>query len=114
MEKNDMDLVDLEELEILEIDAALLRDLLEEEYEDDNGVKECMEVDEDKSIMIDKKEEKQQPSCLEQYEWHVHDFEWQNMMDMEMQTLSPNDAMVDWYPDDIVGMADFDYVLSNI
>ncbi|KAI4305993.1 hypothetical protein L6164_029313 [Bauhinia variegata] len=116
MENDEKGLVELEELEVLEIDAALLRDLLEEEHEvDEGGVKQLVEVDKDKNKVTDKEEqeEKQQQRWLEQIQnshVHVHDFEWLNMMEMEMETVSPNDEIVDnWYPDDIVGVGDFGY-----
>ncbi|KAL2316824.1 hypothetical protein Fmac_030700 [Flemingia macrophylla] len=116
-QNNDMNLGDMD-LDVFEIDGALLRELLEEDQEGkddkDHGKVECMgesaQENNGHPDMMDREQEQKQQSCLEKYECHsMHDFEWLNMMDM-MEPANPlNDVRMNWFSDDYVGMVDFSY-----
>ncbi|KAK7385928.1 hypothetical protein VNO78_31906 [Psophocarpus tetragonolobus] len=110
-----MNLVEMD-LEVFEIDGALLRELLEEDQEgkDDKDHSEgeyMAETAEDNNanpeIIDGEQEQPQQQSCLEKYE--CHDFEWLNMMDIMEPTNPLNDVRMNWFLDDNVGMIDFGY-----
>ncbi|KAG4961974.1 hypothetical protein JHK82_038666 [Glycine max] len=111
-DNNDMNLEEID-LEVFEIDAAILRELLEEDQEGkddkDHGKVECMvesveENDAHPDMMNREQEQQQQQNCLEKY--GCHDFEWLNMME---PTNPLNDVKMNWFSDDIVGMVDFGY-----
>lgn len=109
---------DIEELDVMEMDAALLRDLLEElETEamgaDDNAADGCKaeplelppEIDDQKSLADGCGHD-----CLKQYEAHIHEFDnWFGMM--ETAPPLPSEGVIDWYVDasmdEMVGMIDF-------
>ena len=106
VEKNDMGEVEQEGLEIFEIDGALLRDLLEEDENENGGHVNAME----ESVDRKQQQEQQQQICVEQNECSIHDFEWLNKMELEPASL--NDVLMNWYPEDMVGigMVDFGHV----
>ncbi|KAK7276745.1 hypothetical protein RIF29_17891 [Crotalaria pallida] len=102
-ENNDMELVEMD-LDVFEIDGALLSELLEEqEVKDDNeGNIESLEEGKISPNMMDREQEKQQQNCY---------FEWLNMMMDMTESINPqNDLIMSWFVDDIVGMVDFGYI----
>ncbi|KAK7320427.1 hypothetical protein VNO77_29883 [Canavalia gladiata] len=117
-ENNDMSLVEMD-LEVFEIDGALLRELLEEEVEEgkgdnDHGNVECVveSLNENNANpnMMDKEQEQKQQNCLDKCEcYSTHDFEWMSMMDIMEPTNVLNDVRLNCFSDDIVGMVDFGY-----
>ncbi|KAK4278947.1 hypothetical protein QN277_016718 [Acacia crassicarpa] len=103
-EESHVGLVELEELEAIEIDEALLRELLEEEQEAD--VEESVQKNDNKT-----KDQKQQDHQNQQHEGCNidHHFEW-------MSNNNNNNMVMNWYPDDddMVGMmVDFGYTNNN-
>ncbi|KAF7833493.1 hypothetical protein G2W53_015826 [Senna tora] len=130
-----MGIVELEELEVIEVDEALLRELLEEEHGggggsgSDIGGGDVVETVENGNRIMDNDEHEQQKqklkfNCSERHEGcnnnnnnivHHHEFEWvsnMNMM-MELEPISQiNDGILNWYYQDydMVGMmVDFGY-----
>ncbi|CAL0315867.1 unnamed protein product [Lupinus luteus] len=96
---DDVGLVEMD-LEVFEIDGAVLSELVEEEEEvkDENeGNTESIEEG-----MVDREQEQQEKNCY---------FEWLNMMMDMMESNNPqNGVIMNWYENDIVGMVDFGYV----
>ncbi|KAL6328914.1 hypothetical protein AAG906_007204 [Vitis piasezkii] len=105
---------DIEELEVTEMDAALLRELLEESETEETGDDTAgykvepldLEPRIDQNVVTDGRG----CDCLKQYEAHIHDFDnWFGMM--EMAPPLPSDGVMDWYVDtsmdEMVGMIDF-------
>ncbi|KAJ9685974.1 hypothetical protein PVL29_015049 [Vitis rotundifolia] len=105
---------DIEELEVTEMDAALLRELLEESETEETGDDTAgykvepldLEPQIDQNVVTDGRG----CDCLKQYEAHIHDFDnWFGMT--EMAPPLPSDAVMDWYVDtsmdEMVGMIDF-------
>lgn len=113
-ENNDMSLVEMD-LEAIEIDENLLRELLEEEDGKGGNVhdnKECKVESIEKSNvnnpnMIDEEQDEKQHN-------YVHEFEWINMMDI-MEPTNPLDEVMtmNWFLDDNVGKLDFDFGYAN-
>ncbi|GMY08989.1 Activity-dependent neuroprotector homeobox protein [Fagus crenata] len=98
--RHDIGNEELEELEVIEIDGALLRSLLEESENED--AKQSLKVENVLNNMIDERK-----GCLEQHAPHIHDFDGLDMM--EMAPMFPSDDMVIWYVDDPVWMINFGY-----
>ncbi|KAJ1379663.1 hypothetical protein SESBI_46667 [Sesbania bispinosa] len=111
---NDTSLVEMD-LEVFEIDEALLRELLEEQEgnKDDNDVHGNIEESNvNPNMMDDREQDQQHQNCnLEQDGCHsINDFEWLNMMDMMEPTNPINDVIMSWSSDEnIVGMVDFGF-----
>ncbi|KAJ7965057.1 Ribonuclease [Quillaja saponaria] len=116
MALDDNNFLGQEELEVFEIDEAVLRDLLETEYLGDNTTSnmECIvqsvEAGNDASNAIISQQQPQQQqlqqpqqhSCLE---CNINEFEWLNLI--EIEPILSTDVMMNWYGDEIAGLVDF-------
>ena len=106
---------DIEELEVTEMDAALLRDLLEESETEETGNDtagfEVEPIGAEPGIDQDVVTGSCGHDCLkQQYEAHIRDFDnW--LGTMEMASPLPSDGVMDWYldtsMDEMLGMIDF-------
>lgn len=108
-ENNDASLIEMD-LEAIEIDENLLRELLEEKEgkEDEKSIVESLE---ESSFNVNMMEEEKQYECHS-----VQDFEWLNMMDMMMEPSNPqNEEMaMNWFSDDtVLGTLDFAFGYGN-
>lgn len=114
-ENNDTSLVEIMDLEAIEIDENLLRELLEEQegkdHDNDYGMVESQQSNVSPNMMDEEQEKQQQHNCLEQHEFHsVHEFEWLNTIE---PINPPNDVIMNWFSDGIVGTVDFDFGYAN-
>ncbi|KAJ4728996.1 Activity-dependent neuroprotector homeobox protein [Melia azedarach] len=98
---------EIEELEITEVDEALLRNLMEEavnEETGEDGVNYAVhnpEANNDSTLNICEQD-------LKQHGLHIHDLDWDDMMDVTpASSLTPMDETMVWYIADMVGMVEF-------
>lgn len=110
--------LELEELEVFEVDEALLRELLEEQEDhgDAENGKKMMEKEQEHQKQKQRMNSSEQHEDCNEINYNVHEFEWvNNMVMMDMEPDSVNDLTMNWYPDDMIEMmVDFGYDNSNI
>ncbi|KAK4278945.1 hypothetical protein QN277_016716 [Acacia crassicarpa] len=110
-EKSHVGLVELEELEVMEIDEALLRELLEEQ-----GVVEAegeclVQSVENDNKMMEEKVHKQEGSNSKQRE----DYKGAHSLIEVVEPASQNEVILNWYPDDTIGMmTDFGFANGEL
>ncbi|PKI31347.1 hypothetical protein CRG98_048273 [Punica granatum] len=102
---------DIQDLEMTEVDGALLRQLLEE-FEIDIAGSTKIEYDD-----VQSQESKDGLSCVEVTEardshWEegiiVHNFGWIDEI-AEMNPVVPSAETTGWYPEDMAGLVEFDF-----
>lgn len=111
----DIENEELEDLEVIEIDEALLRSLLDESENVDakhdslalEYATQSPEAENDSNNMIEERK-----GCLEQHALlQIHDFDGLDMMDMA--PMFPIDEMETGYVDDPIYMANFGYDVGD-
>lgn len=110
-EVSHVELVELEEFEAIEIDEALLRELLEEQADDGVGefLEETVQKKDNKMMDIKQQDQKQQ------LEGSTIDFHFDQWMNNNTNNNNNNNMNMNWYPDDdMVGMmVDFGFINNN-
>ncbi|KAI9114529.1 hypothetical protein K1719_014227 [Acacia pycnantha] len=105
-ENSHVGLVELEELEVMEIDEALLRELLEEQGEVEAEGECLVESAENDNKMMEEKVHMQEGSNSQKRE---------DSLIKVVEPASQNEVILNWYPDDTIGMmTDFGFANGEL
>ncbi|KAI9114523.1 hypothetical protein K1719_014221 [Acacia pycnantha] len=109
-ENSHVGLVELEELEVMEIDEALLRELLEEQGEVEAEGECLVESVENDNKMMEEKVHKQEGNSQQR-----EDYKGADSSIEVVEPASQNEVILNWYPDDTIGMmTDFGFANGEL
>lgn len=112
-ENGHVGLVELEELEVMEIDEALLREFLEEKG-DVRAEGECLVQSVETGNKVGEEIKEEIHKKVESYSEKQEGNKGVNDMMEILEPASQNEMILNWYPDDTIGMmADFGFAIGD-